>query len=70
MRLSSRYEEVATGSTLLGFPSVPFAEGSLGSGVVFPDEALASRELAANGSRIEGWRRTKAYQYCTSVRHR
>ncbi|KAG6377424.1 docking domain of Afi1 for Arf3 in vesicle trafficking-domain-containing protein [Boletus reticuloceps] len=65
VRLASRYEEVATGSTALGFPSVPYTEGSLGSGVVFPDEALLARELATNANRIEGWRRTKIYQDCT-----
>jgi len=68
VRLASKYEEVATGSTALGFASVPFAEGTLGSGGVFPDEVLAVRELATNASRIEGWRRTKIYQYCTIVR--
>lgn len=68
VRLASRYEEVATGSTALGFSSASFTEGSLGSGVVFPDEIVASRELAANASRIEGWRRTKTYEYCTIVR--
>ena len=68
VRLASRYEEVATGSTALGFPSVPFSEGTLGSGAVFPDDVLASRELGTNASRIEGWRRTKIYQYYTTVR--
>lgn len=68
VRLASRYEEVATGSTALGFPTVPFSEGSLGSGVVFPDETLFTKELSTNASRIEGWRRTKTYQYCTTVR--
>lgn len=69
VRLASRYEEVATGSTALGFPSTPFVEGSLGKGVVFPDETVAARELATNACRIEGWRRTKAYQYYTTVRN-
>ena len=68
VRLASRYEEVATGSTALGFATVPFVEKSLGSGVVFPDEPVAVKELAVNSSRIEGWRRTKTYQYCTIVR--
>ena len=69
VRLASRYEEVATGSTTLGFPSAPFVEGSLGKGFVFPDETMAARELATNASRIEGWRRTKSYEYSTIVRH-
>ncbi|KAG9313406.1 stabilization of polarity axis-domain-containing protein, partial [Chiua virens] len=65
VRLAARYEEVATGSTALGFPSAPFSEGSLGKGVVFSDETVAARELATNASRIEGWRRTKSHQYST-----
>ncbi|KIJ61626.1 hypothetical protein HYDPIDRAFT_115800 [Hydnomerulius pinastri MD-312] len=65
VRLASRYEEVAAGSTKLGYSSAPFVDGSLGSGIVFPDEAAAFKELAANASRIEGWRRSKSYQYCT-----
>ncbi|KAG1753638.1 docking domain of Afi1 for Arf3 in vesicle trafficking-domain-containing protein [Suillus paluster] len=64
VRLASRYEEVAAGSTKLGYASAPFADGSLGSGIVFPDEAAAFKELAMNSSRIEGWRRSKSYQYC------
>ncbi|KAI6124424.1 docking domain of Afi1 for Arf3 in vesicle trafficking-domain-containing protein [Pisolithus croceorrhizus] len=66
VRLASRYEEVTSGTTKLFYPSAAFGEGSLGSGVVFPDEAAALKELAANASRIEGWRRTKLHQYCVS----
>lgn len=68
VRLASRYEEVASGSTALGFSTAPFVEGSLGKGIVFSEEAVAARELATNASRIEGWRRTKSYQYCILVR--
>ncbi|EIW78386.1 spindle pole body interacting protein [Coniophora puteana RWD-64-598 SS2] len=64
VRLASRYEEVAVGSTKLSWPSAPFVEGSLGSGIVFPDETAAIKELAVNTSRIEGWRRSTSYQYC------
>jgi len=67
VRLASRYEEVAAGSTNLGYTSTPFVDGSLGSGIVFPDEAVAFKELTANASRIEGWRRSKSYQYCVQV---
>lgn len=63
VRLAARYEELAVGSTKLGCASAPFLDGSLGSGIVFPDEAVAFKELTANASRIEGWRRTKSYQY-------
>ncbi|KAH7913559.1 docking domain of Afi1 for Arf3 in vesicle trafficking-domain-containing protein [Hygrophoropsis aurantiaca] len=64
VRLASRYEEVAAGSTKLAWPSAPFVDGSLGSGIVFPDEAAAFKELATNANRIEGWRRCRSYQYC------
>lgn len=52
--------------TTIGYPSAPFNEGpgdssQLGSGLVFLDEAAGAKELAANVSRIEGWRRTKTY---------
>ncbi|KIK47017.1 hypothetical protein CY34DRAFT_799863 [Suillus luteus UH-Slu-Lm8-n1] len=68
VRLAARYEELAVGSTKLGCASAPFLDGSLGSGIVFPDEAVAFKELTANASRIEGWRRTKSYQYYVQVR--
>jgi hypothetical protein len=68
VRLASRYEELAVGSTKLGYGSAPFSDGSLGSGIVFPDEGVAYKELTANASRIEGWRRSKSYQYCVQVR--
>lgn len=68
VRLASRYEEVAAGTTSLGYVSAPFVDGSLGSGIVFPDEAIAFKELTMNASRIEGWRRSKSYQYCVQVR--
>ncbi|KAF9233860.1 hypothetical protein BU15DRAFT_66230 [Melanogaster broomeanus] len=50
-----QYEDAADGSTKLGYPGAPYVNGLLGSGVVFPDEAPAIKELAANVSRIEGW---------------
>ena len=40
----------------------------LGGGIVFTDDALGAKELAANASRIEGWRRTPPYQYLLAVR--
>ena len=72
-RLASRYEEDAHGSTKFGYPSSSFSEGSpgytqLGGGIVFTDDALGAKELAANASRIEGWRRTPPYQYLLAVR--
>lgn len=67
VRLASRYEEMTSGVTKINYPSIPFAEGSLGGGVVFPDEASALKELAANASRIEAWRKTRSYQHCIAV---
>lgn len=68
VRLASRYEEEATGSTKFGFPSAPFTETpghppQLGSGLSFNDETSCWKELVANGHRIEAWRKTNSYQY-------
>ncbi|KAI0266905.1 spindle pole body interacting protein [Russula aff. rugulosa BPL654] len=67
VRLASRYEEDVIGATTIGFPSVPFNEGpgdtsQLGSGVIFLDDIIGSREVTANASRIEGWRRTPTHR--------
>lgn len=67
VRLASRYEEDTQGTTTIGFPASPFNEGpgdtsQLGSGVVFIDDAAGSREVMANASRFEGWRRTPMYR--------
>ncbi|TFY69315.1 hypothetical protein EVG20_g3200 [Dentipellis fragilis] len=68
VRLASKYEEDVLGLTTIGYPSASFNEGhgdhpQLGSGIVFIDEGAGQRELAIHASRIEGWRRTKTYQY-------
>ncbi|KAI0319503.1 spindle pole body interacting protein [Amylostereum chailletii] len=67
VRLASRYEEEVMGTSTIGYPSTSFAEGPgdtsrLGSGMVFLDDSAGARELAANASRIEGWRRTQSYR--------
>lgn len=67
VRLASRYEEMTSGATKINYPSTPFSEGSLGGGIVFPDEISALKELAANASRIEAWRKTRSYQHCSTV---
>jgi hypothetical protein len=69
VRLAARYEEEIQGSTKLNYPSYSFNGEvlKLGSGMCFPDEATAARELAANTSRIEGWRRTNSYKFCVIV---
>ncbi|GAA5945753.1 hypothetical protein JCM3775_005839 [Rhodotorula graminis] len=69
VRLASRYEEDSTSTTTIGFVSAPFTaaaagregDASLGSGIVFADEAAGAREVAANGPRIEAWMRTPSY---------
>lgn len=68
VRLAARYDEELNGSTKMGFPTFPFSERHgdrprLGSGVVFIDESAASREMMANASRIEAWRKTKMCEY-------
>ncbi|KAN0131977.1 Docking domain of Afi1 for Arf3 in vesicle trafficking domain containing protein [Lactarius tabidus] len=67
VRLASRYEEDVVGTTTIGYPGVSFTEGPgdtshLGSGIDFLDDAAGSREVLANTSRIEGWRRTAMYR--------
>ncbi|EIN08406.1 mesa protein [Punctularia strigosozonata HHB-11173 SS5] len=69
VRLAARYEEECYGSTEIGYRSSFFSMSGLntgpqlGSGMAFLDDAGGARELAANASRIEAWRRTKVYQY-------
>lgn len=73
MRLAARYEEECYGSTEIGYRSSFFSMSGLntgpqlGSGMAFLDDAGGARELAANASRIEAWRRTKVYQYYEQV---
>lgn len=68
MKLAARYEEDMLGMTTeIGYPAVAYTESpggdpQLGSGLAFSDEAAGARELAANASRIEAWRRTDSYQ--------
>lgn len=68
VRLAARYEEEVLGlETTIGFPTLSYSEGPgeearLGSGLCFSDEAAGARELAANASRIEAWRRTRSYE--------
>ncbi|BGP31722.1 hypothetical protein JCM10296v2_003496 [Rhodotorula toruloides] len=71
VRLASRYEEETTATTSIGYPCSAFASGagsgygaqsSLGSGVVFSDEAAGQRELASNSARIDGWMKTQSYK--------
>lgn len=55
------------GTTTIGYPGVSFTErpgdaSHLGSGIDFLDDAAGSREVLANASRIEGWRRTAMYR--------
>ena len=72
-RLAARYEEETFGNTVIGYPSAVFSDSppghaELGSGITFIDEVTLSKEIAANASRIEGWRRSKSYEYFKQVR--
>jgi hypothetical protein len=64
VRLASRYEEETYGATSIDYPTLLFVPGRLGSGLVFStsNSEEIKRELQANASRIEGWRRTKCYE--------
>jgi hypothetical protein len=67
VRLASRYEEDVLGATTICFPGASFADGTgdsshLGSGIDFLDDVAGSREVLANASRIEGWRRTAMHR--------
>ncbi|KAI0078370.1 spindle pole body interacting protein [Panus rudis PR-1116 ss-1] len=67
VRLAARYEEDVLGiSTTIGYPSVSYSEHPprLGSGLCFADEIAGARELSANASRIEAFRKTEAYTLC------
>jgi hypothetical protein len=75
VRLAARYEEEAYGSTKIGYRSIMFSEGSgsysvLGSGMIFPDDSVALKEIALNANRIESWRKTKMYEYYAEVSSR
>jgi hypothetical protein len=61
VRVASRYEEEVRGQTSIGFPSSAYAEGRLGSGIVFLDDSNGQKELIANASRIEAWTKTGTY---------
>ncbi|ORE11683.1 spindle pole body interacting protein [Rhizopus microsporus var. microsporus] len=60
VRLAALYEEQVYHQTKIGFGS---KDTVLGYGPVFIDETAKQRELAANASRIEGWRQTISYKY-------
>ncbi len=73
VKLAARYEEDVLGMiTTIGYPSETYTEYGererLGGGICFIDEAAGARELAANTSRIEAWRRTEGYQLFQHVR--
>lgn len=73
VRLAARYEEDYLGTTKISYTSSSFSANSgdgfsqLGSGLIFPDDISASKELALNATRIEAWRRTKMYEYYSAV---
>ncbi|KAI0792369.1 docking domain of Afi1 for Arf3 in vesicle trafficking-domain-containing protein [Abortiporus biennis] len=68
VRLAARYEEEVLNSiTSIGYPTAGYSERPgenprLGSGLLFIDDAAGARELSANSSRIEAFRRTESYK--------
>lgn len=67
VRLAAYQEYQQTGVVKIGYPSVPYREGRLGSGVIFVDEPTKQREMRANAHRIDAWRRTKSYKLYVKV---
>ena len=65
VRMAARYEEDQFRHTDIGFRSAPFSASTaaLGSGVVPVDPGSWAKELDANASRIEGWRKTRSYKH-------
>ncbi|ODN98332.1 hypothetical protein L198_03576 [Cryptococcus wingfieldii CBS 7118] len=62
VRLAAYQEYAHTGSSKIGYPTVHYHDGQLGSGVVFADEQMKQREMWANGHRIDAWRKTNSYK--------
>lgn len=67
IRLTARYEQDTTGSTKIDFPSKAFKDGHLGSGMTFSDDFVKSREMDLNRPRMEGWKKSRSYQYWKEV---
>ncbi|KAF9927455.1 hypothetical protein FBU30_003254 [Linnemannia zychae] len=65
VQLASQYEEQTYGQTTIGINRTNTPESSkyMGTGLVFSDESSKLKEIAANASRIEGWRATTSYKY-------
>ncbi|CAD6891174.1 unnamed protein product, partial [Tilletia caries] len=53
-RVVSRHEEYFWGHTKIGWPSQPFLNGQLGSGLVYVDREMEMREIQINAMRAEG----------------
>lgn len=71
VQLASQYEDQTYGQTTIGINRINTPESSkyMGTGLVFSDESSRLKEIAANASRIEGWRATTSYKYLQEVRH-
>ncbi|OAQ27613.1 spindle pole body interacting protein [Linnemannia elongata AG-77] len=65
VQLASQYEDQTYGQTTIGINRINTPESSkyMGTGLVFSDESSRLKEIAANASRIEGWRATTSYKY-------
>ncbi|KAG8983591.1 hypothetical protein FRB90_005891, partial [Tulasnella sp. 427] len=57
------FSETGVSTSMVGMGIPQGLGGSLGSGMVFMDDATRAREMTSNASRIEGWRGTKSYEY-------
>ncbi|KAK3813883.1 MAG: docking domain of Afi1 for Arf3 in vesicle trafficking-domain-containing protein [Linnemannia gamsii] len=65
VQLASQYEDQTYGQTTIGInrTNTPESTKYMGTGLVFSDESSRIKEIAANASRIEGWRATTSYKY-------
>jgi len=71
VQLASQYEDQTYGQATIGINRINTPESSkyMGTGLVFSDESSRLKEIAANASRIEGWRATTSYKYLQEVRY-
>lgn len=61
VRSAARHEEYFYGQTSLAPSSQPFLNGQLGSGMIFVDREIETKEIMMNAKRIEAWRMTDSY---------
>ncbi|WVQ78521.1 hypothetical protein IAT38_000607 [Cryptococcus sp. DSM 104549] len=61
-KIAAHQEYINTGSTKIGYPTVGYKDGQLGTGIVFADDQKRQQEMATNSHRIDAWRKTNSYK--------